>query len=47
MARNTPLSETGGLGTLWAREKIANLMDALRGGMPEEEVRPGVLKLAL
>jgi len=47
VARNVPLAETGGLGTLWAREKIANLMDTLRGGAPEEEVRTGVLKLAL
>ncbi len=47
VARNTPLAEAGGLGTLWAREKISHLMDALRGGTPEEEVRPGVLKLAL
>ena len=47
VARNTPLAEAGGLGTLWAREKISNLMDALRGGAPEEEVRPGVLALAL
>jgi Ca-activated chloride channel family protein len=47
VARNTPLAETGGLGTLWAREKIGALMDALRGGAPEEEVRSGVLKLAL
>lgn len=47
VARNTPLAEAGGLGTLWAREKISNLMDALRSGVPEDEVRPGVLKLAL
>jgi Ca-activated chloride channel family protein len=47
VARNTPLAEAGGLGTLWAREKISGLMDALRSGAPEEEVRPGVLKLAL
>ena len=47
VARNTPLAEAGGLGTLWAREKIANLMDALRSGAPEEEVRTGVIKLAL
>ena len=47
VARNTPLAEAGGLGTLWAREKISNLMDALRSGAPEEEVRTSVLKLAL
>jgi Ca-activated chloride channel family protein len=47
VARNTPLAEAGGLGALWAREKISNLMDALRGGAPEEEVRTGVIKLAL
>jgi Ca-activated chloride channel homolog len=47
VAHNTPLAEAGGLGTLWAREKISNLMDAMRGGAPEEEVRPNVLTLAL
>jgi Ca-activated chloride channel family protein len=47
VARNTLLAEASGLGTLWAREKIANLMDALRGGAPETEVRTGVLQLAL
>lgn len=46
-ARNTPISESGGLGTLWAREKISSLMDELRGGAPEERVRGDVLKLAL
>src|SRR6185503_2008231 len=46
-ARNTPLAEASGLGTLWAREKISNLMDALRGGAPEEEVRSSVIRLAL
>jgi Ca-activated chloride channel family protein len=45
--RRTSLDDAGGLGTLWAREKISNLMDALRGGAPEDEVRPAVLKLAL
>jgi Ca-activated chloride channel family protein len=47
VARHTPLSEAGGLGTLWAREKIAGLMDELRSGAPEDEVRSGVVKLAL
>jgi len=47
VAHNTPLAEAGGLGTLWARERISNLMDAMRGGAPEEEVRPNVLTLAL
>jgi len=46
-ARNTPLQEAGGLGTLWARAKISNLMDALREGTPEEKVRAGVIQLAL
>ncbi len=46
-ARNTPLEEAGGLGTLWARAKISNLMDALREGTPEEKVRAGVIQLAL
>lgn len=46
-ARNTPLEEAGGFGTLWARAKISNLMDALREGTPEEKVRAGVIQLAL
>lgn len=46
-ARNAPLGEAGGLGTLWARAKISNLMDALREGTPEEKVRAGVIQLAL
>lgn len=46
-ARNTPLAEAGGLGTLWARAKISNLMDALREGTSEEKVRAGVIQLAL
>jgi Ca-activated chloride channel family protein len=46
-ARNAPLEAAGGLGTLWARAKISNLMDALREGTPEEKVRAGVIQLAL
>jgi len=47
VARKVALKEAGGLGTLWAREKIASLMDALRGGAAEEEVRRSVIDLAL
>jgi hypothetical protein len=32
---------------LWARERIGALMDQLRGGVPEAEIRDAVLKLAL
>ena len=35
------------LSVLWARERIGALMDQLRGGAPEAEVRDAVLKLAL
>jgi Ca-activated chloride channel family protein len=35
------------LSGLWARERIAALMDQLRGGAPEAEIREAVLKLAL
>jgi Ca-activated chloride channel family protein len=37
----------GALSSLWARESIGALMDQLRGGAPEAEVREAVLKLAL
>jgi Ca-activated chloride channel family protein len=46
-ARNTPLSDARGLSVLWARAKIGALMDALREGAPEAEVRERVLRLAL
>jgi Ca-activated chloride channel family protein len=35
------------LSVLWARERIGALMDHLRGGAPEAEIREAVLKLAL
>jgi Ca-activated chloride channel homolog len=35
------------LSVLWARERIGVLMDQLRGGAPEAEIRDAVLKLAL
>jgi Ca-activated chloride channel family protein len=36
-----------GVGALWARAKIASLMDDLRLGADEAQVRPAVLKVAL
>ena len=35
------------LSVLWARERIGALMDQLRGGAPEAEIRDAVLKLSL
>ena len=35
-----------GLGSTWAREKVAALMDTLREGAPEAEVRSRVIELA-
>jgi Ca-activated chloride channel homolog len=35
------------LSVLWARERIGALMDQLRGGAPEHEIRDAVVKLAL
>jgi Ca-activated chloride channel family protein len=40
-------SEPAGVGALWARAKIASLMDELRLGADEAVVRPAVLKVAL
>ena len=37
----------GTLSTLWAREKIAALMDRLREGAPESEIRDAVVGVAL
>ena len=37
----------GTLSTLWAREKIAALMDRLREGAPEGEIRDAVVGVAL
>jgi len=42
-----PASGENALSALWARERIGALMDQMRGGAPEEEVREAVLKLAL
>jgi Ca-activated chloride channel family protein len=45
-----PLAAAGGenaLSVLWAREHIGALMDQLRSGAPEQEIRDAVLKLAL
>jgi Ca-activated chloride channel family protein len=39
--------EEAGLSAHWARAKIAGLLDRRRTGTPEEEVRAGVLPLAL
>jgi Ca-activated chloride channel homolog len=36
-----------GLGVLWARHKIDALLDGLRAGAAEDEVRPAVIDLAL
>ncbi|WP_341646942.1 marine proteobacterial sortase target protein [Thauera sp. SDU_THAU2] len=36
-----------GLGALWARHKIDALLDLLRSGTPEDEVRPQIVELAL
>ena len=45
-----PLARAAGenaLSGLWARERIGALMDQLRGGAPQQEIREAVLKLAL
>ncbi|HZN86634.1 MAG TPA: VWA domain-containing protein, partial [Burkholderiales bacterium] len=42
-----PAAGENALSVLWARERIGALMDQLRGGAPEQEVRDAVLKLAL
>ena len=39
--------EPAGVGALWARSKIASLMDELRLGADEAVIRPAVLKVAL
>jgi Ca-activated chloride channel family protein len=46
----TPLSVgavRAGVNRLWARRKIASIMDRLARGVPEDEVRPEVVELAL
>jgi Ca-activated chloride channel homolog len=40
-------SEASGVGVLWARSKIATLMDQLRTGADEKDIRPAVLRVAL
>lgn len=46
-----PAEGTNALSVLWARERIGDLMDQMRDrardGLPEEEIREAVLKLAL
>lgn len=39
--------EPSGVGALWARSKIASLMDQLRTGATVEEIRPKVVEVAL
>src|SRR6185436_5355321 len=43
----SPDSTASGVGVLWARSKIASLMDELRTGRDEKDIRPAVLKVAL
>lgn len=40
-------SQPAGVGALWARAKIASLMDELRLGADEAVIRPAVLKVAM
>jgi len=44
---HSPPGERTGVGALWARARIASLMDALRLGADEAEIRPAVLEVAL
>jgi Ca-activated chloride channel family protein len=47
---NLPLEvneRADGVGVLWARAKIEALMDAGRQGLPEQDVRDGVISIAL
>src|SRR5215470_8205133 len=39
-------SGASGMGSLWAREKVAALMDSVREGAPEAEIRLKVIELA-
>ncbi|HLB14333.1 MAG TPA: marine proteobacterial sortase target protein [Burkholderiales bacterium] len=43
----TAAAEGSGMGVLWARDKIAALMDSLRENAPEPEIRAAVVDLAL
>lgn len=36
-----------GMGTLWARARVASLIDSMREGAPPDQVRPQVIALAL
>jgi len=40
-------AERAGVNRLWARRKIASIMDQRARGVPEDEVRPQVVELAL
>ncbi len=40
-------AERAGVNRLWARRKIASIMDQRASGVPEDEVRPQVVELAL
>jgi Ca-activated chloride channel family protein len=42
-----PAAGANALSGLWARERISALMDQLRGGAAEQEIRAAVLGLAL
>jgi Ca-activated chloride channel family protein len=39
-------ADAPGIGSLWAREKVSALLDSLREGAPESEVRAQVIELA-
>ena len=43
----TSANSGNGMGVLWAREKIGALVDSLREGKSEDEVRPAVVQVAL
>ncbi|MGQ0509902.1 MAG: marine proteobacterial sortase target protein [Betaproteobacteria bacterium] len=42
-----PAESANALSVLWARERIGALMDGMREGVPEDDIREAVLKLAL
>lgn len=43
----TSANSGSGMGVLWAREKIGALVDSLREGKSEDEVKPAVVQVAL
>jgi Ca-activated chloride channel family protein len=43
----TPVSDSAGVGALWARARIAHLMDEITRGGDVAELRPAVLRVAL